>query len=367
MAWYSLSVDSSTLLLLTTVLVGCIGIVSLTRPRKRDARRCFGCSDIAYAFFFPRFEVSKDVAADAERATAMAELAELQLQVERSEAELVRRRERRDTLALAAQDDGASAVALADDAAELTDEEHGFLARIESGEVKLHTLEKVMGDCERAVKVRRHFFARLMERLASSSGVADIPYTGYDYKSVLGRNCEAVVGYIPLPVGVIGPIAVDGEPVFIPMATTEGCLVASTNRGCKVITESGGCTTVLTRDGMTRAPVIKLPSCGRAAQLCAWCEVPANVDALAAAFSSTTRFGKLQAVHGRIAGNLVRAPCVDCLCSAHLVRTPPHRAHSAPASPFPPTPPGRTSFCARTPALCRSTCDSSAQQAMRWA
>ncbi|KAF3793140.1 3-hydroxy-3-methylglutaryl-coenzyme A reductase 1 [Nymphaea thermarum] len=61
--------------------------------------------------------------------------------------------------------------------------------------------------------------------------------------------------------------------VYVPMATIEGCLVANTNRGCKAIYASGGVDVVCMKEGMSRAPVVRLPSARRAAEL-KFCELP---------------------------------------------------------------------------------------------
>ena len=85
-------------------------------------------------------------------------------------------------------------------------------------------------------------------------------YVLFSYFHIQGHNCECVVGYVPVPLGIVGPIKINGEDYRMPMATTEGALIASTNRGARAIRESGGTTAVVVDDGMTRAPVFQRES-----------------------------------------------------------------------------------------------------------
>eukprot|EP01033_Poteriospumella_lacustris_P006388 gene6389-4592_t len=180
----------------------------------------------------------------------------------------------------------------------LADEE--ILAHLLEGTLKDYQLEKKLGDYERAVGVRRRLYEQLTER-----GMDQIPYTGYDYGKVFGANCEIVVGYVPIPLGVVGPLVLNGEAVYIPMATTEGCLVASTNRGCKALTASGGVCAVVLKDAITRAPCVRLPSAMRAAALKLWVSQPDHYAELEAAFNSTTNFGRLAGIDATVAGRNV--------------------------------------------------------------
>lgn len=124
----------------------------------------------------------------------------------------------------------------------------------------------------------------------------------YDYSRVMGACCENVIGYMPLPLGVAGPLKIDNLMYHIPMATAEGTLVASTSRGCKALNAGGGVTTVLTYDGMTRGPAIDFPTIVQAAAARAWVESEEGYAIVKAAFESTSRFAKLQSVKCAMAG-----------------------------------------------------------------
>ena len=180
----------------------------------------------------------------------------------------------------------------------LTDEE--ILKDLIGGNLKDYQLEKKLGDYERAVSLRRMLYENILDKKLDL-----IPFAGYDYNKVFGANCEIVIGYVPLPVGVVGPLVINGEPIYVPMATTEGCLVASTNRGCKAISAAGGCQAVLLKDAITRAPCLRLPSAMRAAAVKRWAAVPDNYLRLEEAFNSTTGFGRLESVDCTIAGRNV--------------------------------------------------------------
>lgn len=110
------------------------------------------------------------------------------------------------------------------------------------------------------------------------------------------------VGYVQIPVGIAGPLLLDGFEYTVPMATTEGCLVASTNRGLKGIYLSGGATSTILRDGMTRAPVVRFPSAARACHLKFFLENPSNFQTLADEFNKSSNFARLQGVRCSVAG-----------------------------------------------------------------
>uniref|UniRef100_A0A7S2FDH1 3-hydroxy-3-methylglutaryl coenzyme A reductase n=1 Tax=Florenciella parvula TaxID=236787 RepID=A0A7S2FDH1_9STRA len=176
---------------------------------------------------------------------------------------------------------------------------------VKAGALKDHALEKALGDCERAVAVRRRL---VEERVGSLDG---LPYEGYCYDQINGANCEIVIGYVQIPTGLVGPLTLDNEPVYIPMATTEGCLVASTQRGAKAISEGGGAASVVVKDGITRAPAMLLPTAMAAAQLKLWVEDETNWAAIQEAFNSTTNFGKIKSVSVAVAGRnaFMRVAC----------------------------------------------------------
>lgn len=172
-----------------------------------------------------------------------------------------------------------------------------------SGKLPLYALEKHLGDNTRAVIVRRKAIAKLAD--APILDTDSLPYAHYDYDRVFGACCENVIGYMPLPVGVAGPLIIDGVPYHIPMATTEGCLVASTMRGCKAINSGGGVNTIITQDGMTRGPCVSFPSLARAGACKLWLDSEEGQKTIKKAFNSTSRFARLQHIKTAIAGTLL--------------------------------------------------------------
>ena len=184
------------------------------------------------------------------------------------------------------------------------------------GKIPGYALEKTLENFDvmtrlasltRAVKIRRTLVSRTTATAENSGQLENskLPYQDYNYENVHGACCENVIGYMPLPVGVAGPMVIDGKSYYLPMATTEGVLVASTNRGCKAINAAGGAITVLTGDGMTRGPCVGFQTLSRAGAAKIWLDSEDGQKTMKRAFNSTSRFARLQSMKTALAGTYV--------------------------------------------------------------
>ena len=174
-------------------------------------------------------------------------------------------------------------------------------ARLKSGELKLYELEKELAPID-AIRVRREYIEQETGTKMENIGIFSI-----DVERVVKRNCENMIGTVQVPLGVAGPIAIKGGYAqgnfWLPLATTEGALLASVNRGCSAITKAGGAEVRVLHDGMTRAPLFAVDSVVHAAEVCDW--VAAHRDELRAAAEATTSHGKLIDIVTFVAGTSV--------------------------------------------------------------
>lgn len=108
-------------------------------------------------------------------------------------------------------------------------------------------------------KERRDYLER-----ETGVGLDHIGRFSFDEADIAGKNCENLIGATQVPCGIAGPLNVmhSGEKVlrryYVPLATTEGALVASVNRGCKAISVSGGAVSDSIPVGASRGPVFRV-------------------------------------------------------------------------------------------------------------
>ncbi|WP_345227276.1 hydroxymethylglutaryl-CoA reductase [Hymenobacter koreensis] len=113
---------------------------------------------------------------------------------------------------------------------------------------------------------------------------------------MLQGNCEHFTGVAQIPIGLAGPLRVNGEHAqgdfLIPMATTEGTLVASYNRGMQLLNLCGGVKCTVIGDAMQRAPVFVFDDARGARDFGRWVEE--NIEKIRPEAESTSRVAKLQ-------------------------------------------------------------------------
>ncbi|NCP63116.1 MAG: hydroxymethylglutaryl-CoA reductase [Paraglaciecola sp.] len=135
------------------------------------------------------------------------------------------------------------------------------------------------------------------EFIKQKTGV-DLHHTGQFSidPAVLPGNIENFIGIVQMPVGVAGPVQINGEHAqglfYVPLATTEGTLVASYSRGMRVINECGGVKTTVVEGFMQRAPAFIFNDAREARDFGQW--VVENFDKIKAASETTTSVGKLE-------------------------------------------------------------------------
>lgn len=122
-----------------------------------------------------------------------------------------------------------------------------------------------------------------------------------------GKNIENFIGTITLPVGLAGPLRINGmfaqNDYYIPLATTEAALVASYHRGALLITAAGGCSCALLSEGVSRAPGFCFKSLMNAGSFIRWCLI--HMEQFRTVAEATTRHGKLNDMRITVDGNHV--------------------------------------------------------------
>jgi len=165
-----------------------------------------------------------------------------------------------------------------------------IIDKLVNGDIKLHEIEKHTDNADQAILIRRKFAEKV-----SGAELKNISNYSIDMKLASKKNIENPIGVIQIPLGIAGPLKVNGNyangEFYVPLATSEGALVASVNRGFSVISESGGAITKILDDKMTRAPVLKAKSITNAIEIKAW--INEHFSELKKAAEVTTRYGKL--------------------------------------------------------------------------
>lgn len=120
-------------------------------------------------------------------------------------------------------------------------------------------------------------------------------------------NIENFVGTVKIPIGVAGPLRVNGlyaaGDYCVPLATTEAALVASYHRGSLLITEAGGCAAAVLQEGISRAPGFAFRTLFESGQFVAW--AVSQMEEFRRCVATTTRHGKLADLRVTIEGNHV--------------------------------------------------------------
>jgi hydroxymethylglutaryl-CoA reductase (NADPH) len=150
----------------------------------------------------------------------------------------------------------------------------------------------------KSVSERRKAFEKLLKIKLDGIGSFSL-----DESVASSRNCENMIGASQIPMGIAGPVKINKKSYFVPLATTEGALVASVSRGCKAITLSGGTNVISEKVGVTRGPVFRTGGINEAQHFLGW--LTKHFKELALQTSKTSPHTKLLKINPQILGKNV--------------------------------------------------------------
>lgn len=152
-----------------------------------------------------------------------------------------------------------------------------------------------------AIQARLSFLSKL-----SGVNLEYLSRTPIDGEATKG-NIESIIGFSQIPVGVIGPLKINGEHAqgsfYVPMCTTEGALISSYNRGARAVSLSGGANVLVSKDSMQRAPYFVLNDIFQAKEFVEW--LSDNFVQIQKVADSTTGHGKLLGYNTSMQGRIV--------------------------------------------------------------
>ncbi len=189
-----------------------------------------------------------------------------------------------------------------------------FLDRLFRGQSKeqlLQRLEPHAEDPAQRVPGGAHITPEIVERrwrrIAAPPGVRETLLDSFDAEQMdcYSRNIENFIGMTRLPLGLAGPLRVNGlfakGDYYVPLATTEAALVASYHRGACLLSQAGGCSAMLVAEGVSRSPGFAFDNAREAGLFAAW--VVEHLEEIRTAAQATTRHGTLEDLRITIEGN----------------------------------------------------------------
>ncbi len=180
-----------------------------------------------------------------------------------------------------------------------------IIKKMVKDEIKLREVEKFTNnDSNKATNLRRLYLEKKYGTKLENTGKSTI-----DFNDAFNRNIENPIGATQIPLGFAGDLKVNGNYVKgnypILLATTEGRLVAGMSRGIKLFNDSRGITTTVVKEGITRAPVVRMKSARDAVKLINWIHSKEAFDFFKDEFYKSAEFAKLKEVKAYTAGRYV--------------------------------------------------------------